>query len=189
MEKIFRRLILIPPVPILLWLVKVIMIQIKTAGTSDICTIRDLAERTWWPTYSALLHKAQIEYMLGAIYSQATILNAMTSGSQTFMLLSENEIPKGFASYGSWTEQQNTWKIHKLYVLPECHGKGFGRMLLDEINVRAKSDNIETIVLNVKRDNPAYHFYIKYGFAVLREEDIPMGPYWMNDYIMTIPVH
>jgi diamine N-acetyltransferase len=165
------------------------MLQIKTAGTNDIPTIRDLAERTWWPTYSALLQKAQIEYMLGTIYSQATILNAMNGGLQTFMLLSEDEIPKGFAAYGNWTEQQNTWKIHKLYVLPECHGKGLGRMLLDEINARAKSAGIETIVLNVKRDNPAYHFYLKYGFAVLREEDIPMGPYWLNDYIMTIPVH
>jgi ribosomal protein S18 acetylase RimI-like enzyme len=40
--------------------------------------------------------------------------------------------------------------------------------------------------LNVNRNNQAKHFYEKIGFNVIREEDIPIGPYWMNDYVMRI---
>jgi hypothetical protein len=36
----------------------------------------------------------------------------------------------------------------------------------------------------VNRYNNAKSFYEKMGFAIVREEDIPIGPYWMNDYVM-----
>lgn len=163
-------------------------VSISSANTSHVDVIRDLAERIWWPTYGPILDRAQLEYMLKTIYSREAIIKVMNEGSQTFIMLEEDGVPKGFASYGTWSEQPHTWKIHKLYVLPENHGKGFGRMLINEINTRAKNNGVATLVLNVNRHNPAYGFYLKSGFKVLREEDIPIGPYWMNDYVMMIPV-
>jgi diamine N-acetyltransferase len=162
------------------------MITIQNARPSDIIVIRELAEKIWWPTYSPIVEKEQISFMLGTIYSAETIRNAIEDQSQLFILLYEENVPKGFASYGTWKEKPNTWKIHKLYVLPESHGKGFGRELLNEIKKRAKSNGVTTLVLNVNRKNPALKFYQRYGFSVLREEDIPVGPYWMNDYVMTL---
>jgi ribosomal protein S18 acetylase RimI-like enzyme len=39
--------------------------------------------------------------------------------------------------------------------------------------------------LNVNRNNKALGFYQKFGFVILREEDIDIGNgYFMNDYIM-----
>jgi diamine N-acetyltransferase len=162
------------------------MITIQNAQPSDIVVIRELAEKIWWPTYSQIVEKEQITFMLGTIYSSETLQKVMADQSQTFILLNENNIPTGFASYGTWNEKPNTWKIHKLYVLPESHGKGFGKGLLNEIKKRAKSNGVTTLVLNVNRQNPALNFYQRYGFSVLREEDIPVGPYWMNDYVMIL---
>ena len=42
----------------------------------------------------------------------------------------------------------------------------------------------ETLDLNVNRHNKAKNFYEKMGFQVAYEEDIPIGKYWMNDYVM-----
>jgi diamine N-acetyltransferase len=110
----------------------------------------------------------------------------MEDKSQVFLLLYEQNVPKGFAAYGAWGEKPGTWKIHKLYVLPESQGKGFGKELLNKIKQRAKPNGVTTLVLNVNRQNPAFSFYKGYGFSVLREDDIPIGPYWMNDYVMTL---
>ena len=43
-----------------------------------------------------------------------------------------------------------------------------------------------TLDLNVNRYNKAKSFYEKMGFNVAYEEDIPIGKYWMNDYVMRI---
>jgi ribosomal protein S18 acetylase RimI-like enzyme len=40
--------------------------------------------------------------------------------------------------------------------------------------------------LNVNRYNPAKDFYEKLGFKIILEEDIPIGQYWMNDYVMRL---
>jgi len=48
--------------------------------------------------------------------------------------------------------------------------------------IKKKGKNI--LELNVNRNNPAKGFYKKMGYAVVYEEDISIGPYWMNDYVM-----
>jgi ribosomal protein S18 acetylase RimI-like enzyme len=41
--------------------------------------------------------------------------------------------------------------------------------------------------VNVNRHNKALHFYEKYGFKIIREEDIDIGEgYFMNDYVMEL---
>lgn len=164
------------------------MIDIRDASFTEIEIIQDIVERTWWPVYSSILSKGQIEFMLSEMYSTSAIHSTMKDGSQHFIILYEDGVPKGFASYGSWKEQANAWKISKLYVLPDEHGKGLGRMLLDEIRKRAGQNKTENLILNVNRYNPAVNFYKRYGFDILREEDGPIGTYVMNDYVMHLPV-
>jgi ribosomal protein S18 acetylase RimI-like enzyme len=164
------------------------MNEIRDASIPEVEIIQDIAQRTWWPVYSPILSKGQIEYMLSTMYSTPAIQGAMQDGSQTFIILYEDGIPKGFAAYGAWKEDSNNWKISKLYVLPDEHGKGLGRMLLDEIRNRAAQNKLEKLILNVNRYNPAVNFYKRYGFDILREEDGPIGPYVMNDYVMQLPV-
>lgn len=164
------------------------MIYIDDASKKDVTEIRKLAEKTWLPTYSPILSTEQIQYMLDTIYDEASISRTMEEDEQHYILLRENNIAQGFASYGVWKEHSNKWKIAKLYVLPESHGRGLGRKLLEEIIERARNAGMEAVILNVNRYNPAFTFYKKIGFTVLREEDIPIGPYWMNDYVLQLKI-
>lgn len=161
------------------------MIKVEKATEKDLPTIRQLADRTWWPTYGPILQREQIEYMLTHLYSEETLTNSMRNG-ETFLLLSDHESPAGFASFAVWKGDPSIWKINKLYVLPENHGKGYGRKLIDEVSGRARKAGIDTLILNVNRHNPALGFYQKLGFQKLHEEDIPVGPYWMNDFVMKL---
>lgn len=158
-------------------------VSIRNAGTADIPVIRLLAEETWWPTYKPILEDEQIRYMLALIYSVDALTAVMTQRTQHFILLSDDQGPQGFAAYGPRADEP-VYKLHKLYVRPGNQGKGYGRQLLDEVVQRVKDQGITTLDLNVNRYNPARSFYEKVGFSVLREEDIAIGPYWMNDYVM-----
>lgn len=164
------------------------MIEIRNASATDIPVIQEMAEETWWLGYAPILEKQQIAYMLKTIYSSDVMHSSMQDNSQIYLILSEDGAPKGFASYATWAEDHNIWKIHKLYILPDCQGRGFGRKLIDEVRSRANDANITAIVLNVNRYNPAVNFYLRYGFSIVREEDIPIGEFWMNDYVMRLNI-
>ena len=160
------------------------MFIISQAAESDIPAIIEIAEKTWWQTYSSLLTSEQIRYMLNALYAPETIQKDMRAGTQTYLLIQDDHLPQGFASFGRRKDEQGVFKIHKLYVLPDKQGKGYGKALIQEIKNRLLRENIHKLDLNVNRFNPARHFYEKIGFGLLREEDIPIGPYWMNDFVM-----
>lgn len=160
------------------------MPRIENASPADIPLIQQLAEDTWWPTYSPIVAAAQIRYMLDLIYSTDALTRVIADGSQQFILLYEGDIAQGFAAYGP--HGNGVVKLHKLYVLPQTHGKGYGRMLVDEIKERLRASGINTLTLNVNRHNNARAFYEKYGFTVTQEVDVAIGPYWMNDYVMAL---
>jgi GNAT superfamily N-acetyltransferase len=113
----------------------------------------------------------------------------MTTNSQTFILLNDEHGAQGFASFGKRSDETGVFKLHKLYVLPENHGKGYGKILIDDIKKRIIAEGSNTLDLNVNRYNKARTFYEKIGFQIIAEEDVPIGPYWMNDYIMRLVIN
>jgi len=160
------------------------MYTIRKATAEDAQTIRDLAEKTWWVTYSPILEKEQISFMLDEIYDVAKIRHQLENNIQTFLMLSEGEKPVAFAGFSPREEDAEVYKLHKLYCLPETQGKGYGRVLINEVADETLKAGKHLLDLNVNRYNKAKTFYEKMGFKVIYEEDIPIGPYFMNDYVM-----
>lgn len=160
------------------------MYVIRNAKLSDVASIIDIAKRTWWPAYSPILAKEQITFMLDEIYSAERIASQIKNDSQTYLLLEEDDRPVAFAAYSPRDEDATIYKLHKLYCLPETQGKGYGRILIAEVIGKAMAETKHAVDLNVNRYNRAKSFYEKMGFTVVYEEDIPIGPYWMNDYVM-----
>ena len=160
------------------------MYTIRTATVSDVETIIQIADQTWWVTYSPILEKEQITFMLNEIYSSDKISKQIETGAQTFILLLEGEEPVAFAAYSPREENADIYKLHKLYCLPKTQGKGYSKVLINEVIQKTTDAGKKVLELNVNRYNNAKTFYEKMGFAVASEEDIAIGPYWMNDYVM-----
>ena len=155
---------------------------IRKASSADASLIRDMAYEIWPETYSQILSKDQLEYMLGLFYNEQKLKTEIEQGVE-FILVYEDVQPAGFAAF-SKTEPE-VYKLHKIYVLPSQQGKGTGRFIIDEVIKAIKQVGAMALQLNVNRNNNAKLFYEKLGFVVIREEDIDIGNgYFMNDYVM-----
>lgn len=150
--------------------------------------VRDLANAIWPSTYGNILSTAQLEYMLDTFYSIANLEKQLNNG-QVFELLLEDNNVIGFVAYELNCNLENLnqplTKIHKIYLLLETQGKGFGKFMINEIVKIAKSNNQKGIFLNVNKYNKAKIFYEKLGFVISKEEVIDIGnDYVMDDYVM-----
>ena len=157
--------------------------HIRPATASDLPVILQLAEATWASTYSSILTQEQIAYMFEVIYAEEALKEQMQQG-QTFLLFYEGDKPAGFAAYSVKHEEESLYKLNKIYLLPQCQGKGYGKALLSAVEEEVKQKGAVALDLNVNRHNKAKLFYERCGYSVHQQEDIPIGPYWMNDYVM-----
>lgn len=157
--------------------------RIRQATAADIPTLIQLAEATWEPTYSSILTKEQIDFMFAEIYAEAALEKQLKQG-QTFLLLEEGEEPVGFASFSEKDAAAKVYKLNKIYLLPQTQGKGYGKLLLQAVEHEVKQLGAAILDLNVNRYNSAKVFYERCGYQVWQQEDIAIGPYWMNDFVM-----
>jgi diamine N-acetyltransferase len=162
------------------------MIEIIEGNANHIPLIVEIAETTWAATYGTILRPEAMRYMLDTIYGVDTLQRVIADGSQKFLLLKDKQGYAGFASFAMRPEDSGICKLHKIYVLPKNQGKGYGKLLIDEIKKQLANQNVRALDLNVNRYNPAQEFYKKLGFKIVREEDVPVGQYFMNDYVMRL---
>jgi len=162
------------------------MITIREAGMESLDTIRQLAYEIWPVAYGKLLGAGQLKYMLDKFYSISSLQNQMNVLKHQFIIVYEDKVPIGFASFSAHDDPA-IYHLNKIYVLPAQQGKNIGTQILDYIIDRIKAHGASFLQLNVNRHNKASHFYEKYGFRIIREEDIDIGEgYLMNDYVMEL---
>lgn len=158
--------------------------QIRLAEAQDIPVIREIAEKSWLHTYPSLISNEQIFYMLDQIYSDKSLLHQMVKLEHHFALIEQAGQALGFASYSASRSKLDTLRLHKLYLRPEQHGHGLGRTIVEFVFSKALEFGFTQVELNVNRLNPTVNFYKKLGFEIISEENVPIGPYYMNDYVM-----
>jgi len=163
------------------------MPQIRKATAADIPLIRELCFAIWPQTYSSILSKEQIGYMLGLMYSESSLQKQMEEDGCIFIMVYDENDPVGFASYSEEKSSPQTWKLNKIYVLQSQQGKGTGKFIINYINEEIKLQGAKAIQLQVNRDNPARSFYEKLGFTVIKTADFDIGNgYFMNDFVMEL---
>lgn len=166
------------------------MPEIRKAAVQDIPLIIELTMAIWPQTYSSIITKEQIDYMLGMMYSPASLQKQIEKEGCTFILVYDNNEAVAFASY-SETEPQ-VWKLNKIYILATKQGKGLGRFIINYITDEIKTQNAKALQLQVNRHNNAKAFYERLGFTIIDTADFDIGNgYFMNDYVMRldIPTH
>ncbi len=160
--------------------------DIILADITHIAKIQEIAIQAWKTTYTDLLSKEQFDYMIEMMYSDTALNKQMTEQNHHFLLIKNKSSSdyQGFVSYELNYKNEPKTKIHKLYLLPECKGKGMGRKLIDKVASLAQAANNNYLSLNMNRDNKALGFYKQMGFEIVGEVDIHIGNgYLMEDYI------
>jgi RimJ/RimL family protein N-acetyltransferase len=154
----------------------------RKAQLSDISSIRDLAEKSWWHHYPTIISEEQIRYMLRLMYDEAALREQLEKGQDFYLFGKEGNDPEGFISLSILDEQEAF--LHKFYISPDAQGKGLGAAAFDRL--LKENANINCIRLTVNRQNfKSINFYFKLGFHIERVADFEIGnDFVMNDFVM-----
>lgn len=160
--------------------------QLITATEKDIPLIQDLAKRSWENAYAEILSIEQMEFMLTTMYSAEEILTHLQHPDYHYYLIKDenNNSFEGFIGYEHGYEEKTT-KLHRIYLVSESKGKGFGKKALDFLKVKVSEKGDTKIILNVNKINSARKFYELQGFKVYDEVVLDIGNgFVMDDYQM-----
>ncbi len=153
----------------------------RKAQPEDFPFIFTLADKIWRVHYPSIISMAQIDYMLGSMYSSESMRKQMQEGQEYNLAYDGSEL-LGYISVSS--KDRKNYFLHKLYVDAGKHRRGLGKELFRY--VFSKLQGVERIELTVNRKNiKAINFYFKMGFYIDRCEDFDIGQgFFMNDFIM-----
>jgi GNAT superfamily N-acetyltransferase len=158
------------------------VLTIHFTTTSDVKLIHDLALIVWPQTYTDIISKEQIDFMMEMMYSESSLKLQMENGCH-FLIIYDKDDPVGFASFQEIAS--SIYKLHKLYVLLSHQRKGTGRFFINFIINILKKRGAAALQLQVNRKNKAKSFYEKLGFTIIQEADFDIGNgFFMNDYVM-----
>jgi ribosomal protein S18 acetylase RimI-like enzyme len=159
------------------------MIDIRKASIDDISLINGIASVVWPATYSNMMSEEQLNYMFDMMYSPDSIKTQMTEKKHNYFILFDDNIAKGYIAVH--IVENTILYIEKIYVLPAAQGKGYGAMLIDKAKEFAETLSLNSLRLNVNRENKSRFFYEHLGFEIISQRDLHIGQgFYMNDYIM-----
>jgi len=160
-------------------------ISVKRVAREDAAAISALAREIWYPHYSVIISRAQIEYMLEQRYDPEIICVELARDDVWWDKLLVNGVMTGFASC-FLTGKAGEMKLDKLYVHHHHQRRGYGGMLLDRVLGIARAHGCDTLMLAVNKHNAtAIAAHGKYGFRIAESvvKDIG-GGFVMDDFIM-----
>lgn len=159
--------------------------SISPAGTADLGLVRALADEVWRRHYPGIITVEQIDYMLAEGYSDAALAHFLDRGDAGLAIVRHEDKAVGFVAWRS-RDTDAAMRLEKLYVLPECHGLGIGRALIEHVVAHARERRCRIVELNVNRANAkAIRAYEHCGFAIRESGDFPIGNgFVMEDYVM-----
>jgi len=164
------------------------MIKIYKVGLEAVTTIERLSGEIWRKVYPAIVPLGQIEYLLKEWHSPEALTHQITNQGHQFLIIEWDNEPIGFASYVvKDTNDPSRYRLNKIYVQPETHGKGIGRAIIQYIADEIKPLGGTMLELNVHKRNPAVGFYKHMGFVIIQDivTEIEHG-YLLDDFIMEL---
>lgn len=155
------------------------------ATEQDIEKNQDLARRSWESTYSEIISASQLDYMLNEMYSEQELQSHFQHPNYRYFLVIDDDLnDAGFIGFENHSEE-NTTKLHRIYLVPESKGKGLGKKTLEFLTEKVKENGDNRIILNVNKYNSALKFYESQGYQVYGEGVFDIGNgYVMDDFLM-----
>lgn len=160
-------------------------VQILPATEEHLPALAELAGIIWRQHYPGIISVAQIEFMLAQMYALETLREEMRGGGIRFVRFLIADQLVGFASFGP-TGESGVMKLHKCYLLPACHGRGYGSLLLQHCERAARASGARRLILAVNKQNTkAIAAYQRNGFAIVEAVVTDLGQgFVMDDYVM-----
>jgi GNAT superfamily N-acetyltransferase len=160
-------------------------VELLPATEEHLPALAKLAGVIWRQHYPGIISPAQIDYMLAKMYSLATLREELGATGICFVRLLVDGEFVGFASFGP-TPEPGVMKLHKCYLLPSRHGRGYGSLLLQHCEREVRKLGAHRLILAVNKHNlKAVSAYQRNGFVVAESVITDFGcGFVMDDFIM-----
>lgn len=157
------------------------------AEKKDIPLLQELARKSWESAYRKILSEEQIQYMLDLMYAEEVLIKHLQPfGNYRYYVLKEGFKPLGFLGF-ELHQEESTTKLHRIYLLPEEKGKGWGKQAIEFLKTEVLTAGDDRIILTVNKNNIAKKIYEKLGFKVYGEGIFEIGNgFVMDDYLMEL---
>ena len=155
-------------------------VSLRTADA--LARVRAIADDVWPKTFREILSPEQIVYMMKMMYAPEVMEKELANGF-LFDLLVVDGCDAGYMVYAPCNEPE-TMKLHKLYLLEEFQGKGYGQKMLRHVADVARNSGFRSLILAVNKQNiKAQKAYERFGFRQYKSVQIDIGNgFIMDDY-------
>lgn len=134
--------------------------------------LKNVALKSWLFTYKDIYSKDFIKNFIVENYSEEAITNALKwaeENSGWSYIAKDGDKIVGYITIGP---QENTWRLWRIYLLPEYIGKGIGNKLLELGEEFLKKQQTSNYFVFVHKNNQiGKGFYLKKGFEHIPEKD------------------
>jgi len=140
--------------------------SVRLATADDLDAVRFIGIATWPPTYAAQRGPRFVVANLDE-YWNAEVMSAAIAAGSVYVA----EVDDAVVGMSQMEDLGNDVVLWKLYVLPEHHGEGHGRALIDAAKAHARARG-RSLLTEYDRSNAVVAgFYAAQGF-------VPTPPPW-----------
>lgn len=150
----------------------------RPLDAADMAMVIALSYRIWPVAYAGVLTAEQIENILARIYNAENLAAELAAGHR-FWAAEEGGVALGFVS--AYRDGETIW-VKKIYILPQCQGRGVGRLLMDTA-IAAFLPASEVRLLVNGGNLSAQRFYERCGFTRAHTVPVRMGDFDFTDYV------
>jgi ribosomal protein S18 acetylase RimI-like enzyme len=175
-----------------------LVIKLRTATVNDAPAIALLGSTVFATTFGYSMSHADLNAYLQEAYCIPAILSDLSSPLKT-LVVAELPNPRGVMEVAGFTQLTRDSHVHepciacadrpvelqRLYVSASHHGLGIGKLLIQEMERRAREEGFGTMWLGVWEENlKAKGVYEKMGYRRVGEHDFKMGECVQTDLIL-----
>jgi ribosomal protein S18 acetylase RimI-like enzyme len=147
-------------------------VRVRRAVVDDADAIERVRTDTWRDAYRGLMPDSLLDGLDYDATRRRALMSAMPA--QQFVLVAEDEgAVVGFCIGGRSRppEERFRGEVYAIYVLPEHHGRGIGRAMLQAAAKELVGLGFPSMIIWVLRENaPSRHFYERMGGIWVRDE-------------------
>lgn len=152
---------------------KIRAVRVRRAVVDDADAIERVRTDTWRAAYRGLMPDALLDGLGYDATRRRAFMGALPP--HQFVLVAEDEgAVVGFCIGGRSRapEVEFGGEVYAIYVLPEHHGRGIGRALLQAAATELVDRDLRSMIIWVLRENaPSRRFYERMGGAWIRDEE------------------
>lgn len=150
------------------------MLNIRVAQPEDARLLSEMGNRSYRYHFSHLwASPAELDAFIAQEYAVEVLTHSLADKASRWIIAVADK-PVGFAKYSCHQPVGPTGPtgtlLHKLYLMPEETGKGYGERMVDEVIRLAQAEGDRWLWLEVLAGNPqARRFYQRLGMQHLKD--------------------